>query len=117
MFPIDISGRRIDDAMRIIDDLPFGGTDLAAPMLYALAMGLEIDLFVNYTDNETWSGDMHPAEALKLYRHKTGIPAKMVTVAMTATEYSVSDPMDSGSLDVVGFDTDAPSVIADFVRG
>lgn len=41
----------------------------------------------------------------------------MIVVGMTSTGFSIADPTDAGSLDVVGFDTAAPGVISDFVRG
>ena len=59
--PLAISPRqRLDDAVKTVSDLPFGGTDCALPMLYAQAQGREIDTFVIYTDSETWAGDVHP---------------------------------------------------------
>jgi 60 kDa SS-A/Ro ribonucleoprotein len=60
---------------------------------------------------------MHPVQALRLYREKTGIPARLVVVGMTSNGFSIADPSDSGMLDVVGFDTNTPQVISDFVRG
>jgi 60 kDa SS-A/Ro ribonucleoprotein len=36
---------------------------------------------------------------------------------MTSNGFSSADPNDRGMLDVIGFDTTAPAVIADFVRG
>jgi 60 kDa SS-A/Ro ribonucleoprotein len=35
---------------------------------------------------------------------------------MTSNGFTIADPNDRGRLDVVGFDTTAPAVIADFVR-
>jgi 60 kDa SS-A/Ro ribonucleoprotein len=35
---------------------------------------------------------------------------------MTSTDFTIADPKDAGMMDVVGFDTTAPSVIADFAR-
>lgn len=91
-----------------------GGTDCALPMLYAAARKLEVDVFHIYTDNETWAGGIHPFQALRQYREQTGIPAKLVIVAMTSTGFSIADPNDAGMLDVAGFDSAAPAVIADF---
>ena len=85
-------------------------------MLFALEQRLEIDTFVIYTDNETWAGTIHPDEALRTYRERTGIAAKLVVVGMTATGFTIADPNDAGMLDVVGFDSAAPAVIADFAR-
>lgn len=115
--PLDISPRRrLDDVIRTIGDLPFGGTDCSLPMLHALEKGWDVDGFVVYTDNETWAGKIHPFQALRQYRERTGINAKMVVVGMTATEFSIADPSDAGMLDVVGFDTTAPQVISNFLR-
>jgi 60 kDa SS-A/Ro ribonucleoprotein len=108
---------RLDDAVRAVADLPFGGTDCALPMLHALERGLKVDAFVVYTDSETWAGSIHPAQALRQYRERTGIPAKLVVVGMVSNGFSIADPDDAGMLDVVGFDAAAPAVIANFVRG
>ena len=71
--PLAISPRqRLDDAVKTVSDLPFGGTDCALPMLYAQARKREIDTFVIYTDSETWAGDIHPAQALRDYRRGVG---------------------------------------------
>ena len=35
---------------------------------------------------------------------------------MTSNGFTLADPNDGGMLDVVGFDTSVPAVIADFVR-
>ena len=45
-----------------------GGTDCALPMIYAKQKKLKIDIFIVYTDSETWFGKIHPTEALKQYR-------------------------------------------------
>ena len=107
---------RLDDAVRAVSDLPFERTDCAQPMLYALRQGLQVDAFVVYTDSETWSGGIHPVQALRQYRAQTGIAAKLVVVGMVSSGFSIADPDDAGMLDVVGFDTATPAVIADFIR-
>ena len=117
MMPLHIAAAdSLADALRKTDRLPWGGTDCALPMRDAAAKNIPVDCFVVITDNETWAGRIHPAEALRQYREKTGIPAKMVVIAMTATEFSIADPKDAGMLDVVGFDASVPQVIADFVN-
>jgi 60 kDa SS-A/Ro ribonucleoprotein len=116
--PLAISPRqRLDDAVRTVSELPFGGTDCALPMLYAQATEREIDTFVVYTDSETWAGDIHPAEALRQYRRASGIDARLVVVGMVSNGFSIADPADPGMLDVVGFDTATPQLISDFARG
>ena len=115
--PLSISPRRrLDDAVRAVSNLPFGGTDCALPMLYATALERQVDTFVIYTDSETWAGDVHPAQALRNYRRASGIDARLVVVGMVSNGFSTADPDDSGMLDVVGFDTATPQLIADFAR-
>ena len=108
--------QRLDDIVAKTANLPFGGTDCALPMLYALERGLDIDAFLVYTDSETWAGKIHPSEALRRYREKTGIPAKLIVVGMVSNGFSIADPNDAGMLDVVGFDTATPQLMADFIR-
>ena len=116
--PLAISPRqRLDDVVKTIDGLPFGGTDCALPMLYAQAQEREVDTFVIYTDSETWAGDVHPAQALQNYRAASGIDARLVVVGMVSNGFSIADPADPGMLDVVGFDTATPQLISDFARG
>jgi len=116
--PLSISPRqRLDDVVKTVDGLPFGGTDCALPMLYAQAQEREVDTFVIYTDSETWAGEVHPAQALQDYRAASGIDARLVVVGMVSNGFSIADPADPGMLDVVGFDTATPQLISDFARG
>jgi 60 kDa SS-A/Ro ribonucleoprotein len=68
------------------------------------------------TDSETWAGNIHPAQALRQYHDAFVDDAKAVVVGMTSNGFTLADPNDRGMLDVVGFDTSAPAVIANFVR-
>jgi 60 kDa SS-A/Ro ribonucleoprotein len=90
-------------------------TDCSLPMIYALRNRIPVDVFVIYTDNETYAGDIHPVQALKQYRREMNRPgAKLIVCAFTATEFSIADPEDPGMLDVVGFDASTPAVISSF---
>lgn len=115
--PLPISPRqRLSDVCAAISSERFGPTDCALPMLYAQANGIAVDTFVIYTDSETWCGSIHPAQALRRYREKTGIDAKLVVVEMVSNGFSIASPDDGGMLDVVGFDTATPQVISEFSR-
>ncbi len=117
MVPMSISPRRrLDDVIATTDGLPFGATDCALPMLWALERKVDADVFVILTDSETWFGKIHPVQALRRYREKTGIPARLIVVAMVSNGLTIEDPNDPGMLDVVGFDLATPTVIADFAR-
>jgi 60 kDa SS-A/Ro ribonucleoprotein len=115
LVPLKLTAQqRLDEVVRKTDNLRFGGTDCALPMLWALKQRVAVDTFVVYTDSETWFGDVHPAEALRRYRERMGIAAKLIVVGMLANRFSIADPADGGMLDVVGFDTAAPQVMRDF---
>jgi 60 kDa SS-A/Ro ribonucleoprotein len=83
-------------------------------MLYAAEHRIEVDVFMVLTDSETWSGQVHPVQALRQYREQTGIPARLIVQAFVANRFSIADPGDAGMLDVIGFDTAVPSLIRDF---
>ncbi|MEU8894386.1 TROVE domain-containing protein [Nocardia sp. NPDC048505] len=115
--PLPIGPRqRLDDVLLRISSLPFGGTDCALPMLYALERKLEVDVFTVYTDSETWAGAIHPHQALRQYRERINPEAKLVVVGMTATDFTIANPSDAGMLDVAGFDAAVPGLLADFAR-
>jgi 60 kDa SS-A/Ro ribonucleoprotein len=116
--PLAVSPRqRLDNAIRTVSNLPFGGTDCSLPMLYALDREREIDAFLIFTDSETWAGNVHPVQALADYRRASGIDARLIVVAMVSNGFSIADPNDPGTLDIVGFDTAMPQLISDFARG
>ena len=115
MAPLSITATdSLADAVHKTHSLDFGGTDCALPMLDALGKKIPVDCFVILTDSETWAGPIHPTEALRKYRQEMGIPAKLVVVAMVSNGFTIADPRDAGMMDVVGFDSAAPALIADF---
>jgi 60 kDa SS-A/Ro ribonucleoprotein len=114
---VNLSPRmRLADVIKRIEAIPMGGTDCALPMVWAARNKLNVSAFITYTDSETWAGNIHPAQALRQYRDEFVGDAKAVVVGMTSNGFTLADPNDRGTLDVVGFDTTVPAVIADFVR-
>lgn len=107
---------RLTDAVQHTLAKTFGRTDCALPMIWARENKVNVDAFIVLTDNETWAGSMHPSQALKRYREFSGINAKEIVVGMTSTGFTIADPKDPGTLDIVGFDAAAPQVIGDFIR-
>ena len=105
----------LKDVMERTSHMPAGGTDMSLPMLHAMEANIPVDCFIIATDGETWAGKMHPAEALRKYRQKMGIPAKAVQLAFIANEFSVMDPDDAGTLDIPGFDAAIPAILHDFM--
>lgn len=45
-----------------------GDTDCSLPMLWAQKAGVAVDVFIVFTDNETYAGEIHPSTALRKYR-------------------------------------------------
>jgi 60 kDa SS-A/Ro ribonucleoprotein len=114
---VNLSPRmRLADVIKRVEAIPMGGTDCALPMLWAARNKLDVSGFITYTDSETWAGNIHPAQALRQYRSEFVGDAKAIVVGMTSNGFTLADPNDRGMMDVVGFDTTAPAVIADFVR-
>lgn len=115
---LGISARTsLPTAMKNVLARNFGSTDCAQPMLWALENNVEIDTFVVITDNETWAGTIKPSQALVKYRKATGIDARLAVLAVSGSEFTIADPTDKGMMDFVGFDANAPRVLADFSAG
>src|SRR5262249_23410155 len=116
---LDISERRrLDDVLNYLQRQSFGGTDCALPALWAREQGRDFDAITIYTDNETWAGRHgHPYQTLTKYRRQVGHRVSQVVVGITATPFTIADPADPDSLDVVGFDSAVPNMIADFAAG
>lgn len=105
---------RLDEVLRIMQRFSWGGTDCALPMLHAAQHKMDVDRFCVLTDNETWAGHIQPVQALRDYRQKFNRPAKLVVIGTSVSEFTIADPKDSGMLDIAGFDSAAPQLIATF---
>lgn len=104
------------DACAKVQKSNFGGTDCALPMLYATKHKLNVDMFTVITDNETWAGSIHPSQALKTYREKSGNRAKLAVIATSPSKFSIADPADPLTIDFCGFDTAVPQCLTEFAR-
>lgn len=118
---IDVGVKKSDtleQAVKKFADKNFGGTDCSLPMTHALKTKMDVDAFVVITDCETWAGRIQPVQALQQFRKATGKSTASLTVIGTAaTSFTIADPKDPFMLDVVGFDTYVPALVADFIRG
>lgn len=121
LVPLEMFKDRSKTLSQLVDEthaLGFGTTDCSKPMLWAHNHGKEYDAFIVYTDSETNSHRIPPYAALLKYRRAMNIPtAKLIVVGMTASNFTIAQPDDLHMLDVVGFDTDTPDMITEFVRG
>jgi 60 kDa SS-A/Ro ribonucleoprotein len=94
----------------------YGNTNCSALMQAATTQQAKVDVFVVITDNEHNHGP-DPMAALAQYRKTSGINAKLIVIALTATEYSIGNTNDPGVLNIVGFDPVAPTIIRTFCQG
>jgi hypothetical protein len=115
--PLVRRGMTLDQFIRATE-APYGPTDCSLPMLRAIDEGLDVDVFIVMTDNETFAGKVHPQVALESYRTKANKPnAKLIVVGMTANNLTIADPNDRNTLNLAGFNAAMPEIIAMFVRG
>jgi 60 kDa SS-A/Ro ribonucleoprotein len=119
LIPLKITpSMSLEEVMRAVSDLPFQNTDCALPMSWAQKNKIEVDSFQIWTDSETNCRSIHPYLALQKYRNAMNKPmAKLAVCATSATDISIADPNDLGSLDLCGFDANTPILLADFFRG
>lgn len=127
---------KLYEVFNLIQQSNFGATDCALPMVRALEKYLETkgkmglyDMFIVYTDNESYYGNIHPSEALDRYREATGIDAKLVVVATTPTSNTIGygetgnvlNPVagmnENFCLNIAGFDLNGPTLIRNFSIG
>ena len=105
---------RLDVVMNVMKRFSWGGTDCSLPMQHALQHHMDVDGFCVITDNETWAGNVQPTQALRNYRAAHVSTAKLVVIGTSVSNFTIADPKDSGMMDIAGFDSAAPAIIADF---
>ena len=97
----------------------FGGTDASSAYDYAIKNNVYADVFVFFTDSESWAGRRHPSQALADYRSKINKNAKAIYVTLTAygDHISLVDPKDPMSYDIAGFTAETPKLIQMIASG
>ena len=110
-------GMRLPAALKYTRAINGGGTDCSLPATWARQQKVEIGGVIILTDSETWTGSIHPFQALTAYRKALVKDLRQVVVGMEARPFTIADPTDKLSMDVVGFDASAPNVISSFIAG
>lgn len=117
LIPLQLSPQmRLDQTMAYMRTVPWGATNCSLPMIWAAENRIEVDTFQIWSDYEANSG-IHAYQALENYRQRMSIGARMQTIMTTPTRFALADPDDAGSLDVSGFDSDVPVLLADHSAG
>jgi 60 kDa SS-A/Ro ribonucleoprotein len=57
----------VQEMVNKVDKLRFGTTDCGLPMMWAKKAEKKFDVFIVYTDNETWAGKVHPFEVKRKF--------------------------------------------------
>lgn len=94
-----------------------GGTDVAAPIAWALQNRVSCDGFVILTDSETWAGRRHAHDVLADYRQSVNPAARVIVVSTTAVQGTIVDPADPGVLNIAGFDSALPTLVSGYLAG
>ncbi|XP_041369150.1 60 kDa SS-A/Ro ribonucleoprotein-like [Gigantopelta aegis] len=117
--PLNVAqGHTLDAVVKTMCSLPFCATDCSLPMVWAKRNNKKFDVFVVYTDSETYAGAVHPTEALRQYRKQSGVwDARLIVCGMNSNGFTIADPDDPGMMDVVGFDSAAPETMRSFIMG
>ena len=106
---------RLDDVLAVMGRMSAGSTDCSLPMVDAKNKRMSgVDLFTVITDNETYAGRVQPVQALRDYRNAFNKTAKLCVIATSVSNFTIADPKDAGMMDIAGFDSAAPQIIADF---
>lgn len=92
-----------------------GATDLSAPVAWALKHQVHADGFVMFTDGETWAGNHHPTHVLGEYRRRVNPKARLIVATVCANGHTIGDPRDEGVLNIAGFDSNLPTLVAGFL--
>lgn len=116
--PLNITKKdTLEKVLKKTSGLSFRATDCSLPMQWASSREAKFESFIVITDNETYAGSVHPHIALKDYRKKKGVDARLAVLATESTEFTIADPKDPGMLDVAGFDSTVPQVLSEFFKG
>lgn len=103
---------RLDAVLKVIQKFNWGSTDCSLPFKTAKDMKMKVDRFVVITDNDVNTGNKHPAQALRDYRQWSGKDSRSFVIATQMSNISIADPKDPLSVDIAGFDSAAPTIIA-----
>ena len=106
-------------------------SDCAQPFIYATDNNIDVDIFIIFTDNETYAGDIHADKALITYRKKMRAQrlevqssqrsqmesikeAKLIVCSMNTSACTITNIEDPRVLDIPGLSPHLPELIAQF---
>ena len=109
---------RLDAALNVMRNANWNGgaTDCAKAFEYAKQNKIPVDKVITITDNETYAGTQAPSQALNKLRQALGKKVSSVVIGTSVSAFTIADPKDPYSLDIAGFDSAAPQIIAQLGR-
>lgn len=117
-YDIGVTARmQMRDVLARISNLSGNGTDCSVPIRWAAEKNIVADAFILVTDGYSWAGPQHLSQAIRDYRRKTGVPAKLFVIYTTAQNTQLNDPQDALSGQAAGFDARLPVIINSFLGG
>ena len=105
-------GMSFKDMVGTMSAQPFGGTNAGSAYQYAIDNKIYTDVFVMYTDSESWLGGQ-PSQLLQKYRDKVNPNAKAIYITLCAygDHITLVDPKDDKSYDLAGFSSESIKLI------
>jgi 60 kDa SS-A/Ro ribonucleoprotein len=104
----------LEDVTQKISEIKGTETDVSNPVRWALEKKKTFDVFIIYSDNIKTEGNQ-AIEALTEYQKEMKTPnAKLIVVAMLATDSIIADERNPFILNIVGFDKKAAVRIQEF---
>jgi 60 kDa SS-A/Ro ribonucleoprotein len=110
------AGSSYSEALEIFGRMN-GSTNCASPILYATQAQKAFDAIVIVSDQDSWSGHVHVAQAMEKYRAAVNPKARLVVLGLAGTGTTLVDPKDPLALGIAGFDAGAVTVLESFLRG
>lgn len=92
-----------------------GGTDVTAPINWAVSNKEVFDAIILITDSETWANRYSSRECLDVYR-KIAPNVKLICLSTTATDVDTVDSNDRNQFGTAGFDASVPTLVGNFLN-
>lgn len=94
-----------------------GGTDAGVAIKYLTDNKIPVDVIFIGSDGETWAGNAHVDQMLNRYRDMMGVPTKLIFANTESNFWSLTDPKDPLTCNIVGFDAALPQLVREFSLG
>ena len=91
----DLAAQRLDDVVKAVERPAVRRHRLRAADALGAENSVPVDVFWSTRTARPGRASIHPVQALRAYRDKMGIGAKLVVVGMVSNGFSIADPDDA----------------------